>query len=99
MGEEGALGCVLGEMRRYGGRGGHGRCSSPPLPQPPVCCLPAPPWPPPQASLAGVVGLSIAMLTETLLLVIRTNRFATYEERFPELFSLDAKKVGLAQRL
>lgn len=40
-----------------------------------------------QAGLLGVVGMSVGLLAETLLLIIRTNRpEKSLEDRFPELF-------------
>mmetsp|Transcript_24277 Transcript_24277/g.43488 ORF Transcript_24277/g.43488 Transcript_24277/m.43488 type:complete len:250 (-) Transcript_24277:466-1215(-) len=45
--------------------------------------------------LSGVLGLSVALVVETLLLIIRTNRpEKTLEERMPDLF--DPKKYNAA---
>ncbi|GLC59731.1 hypothetical protein PLESTB_001527500 [Pleodorina starrii] len=49
------------------------------------------------AGLAGALGLTVGLLLETLLLIIRSNRLVPLEERMPELF--DTAKVKEAYEL
>ncbi|KAG2432918.1 hypothetical protein HXX76_008648 [Chlamydomonas incerta] len=54
-------------------------------------------WDPLWSGLAGAVGLACGLIIETVLLIIRTNRFTTIEERMPELFDKDKVREAYAK--
>ncbi|KAG2448812.1 hypothetical protein HYH02_006163 [Chlamydomonas schloesseri] len=49
------------------------------------------------SGMAGVVGLTCGLLIETILLIIRTNRFTTIEDKMPELFDKDKVREAYAK--
>ncbi|PNW77486.1 hypothetical protein CHLRE_10g438750v5 [Chlamydomonas reinhardtii] len=54
-------------------------------------------WDPLWSGMAGAVGLTCGLLIETVLLIIRTNRFTSLEDRMPELFDKDKVREAYAK--